>query len=252
MVMNREFGLVGYPLIHSFSKSYFDDFFEKGGFVDCRFQNFEIDDIALIENIISSRSQLEGFSVTVPHKQSIIPYLTSLDPLAQRVGAVNCVKIIRGQFSVQIIGYNTDVIGFKKSLTLFLGDKTPKALVLGDGGASKAVCVALQEIGIDYIIISRTQSDNKITYAQITDDVFISHKLIINTTVLGMFPATSEKPDLPYHLITDEFMAFDLVYNPAETRFLSEFEARRAKFINGSEMLIYQAQAAWEIYNKLD
>ena len=241
---------MGYPLIHSFSKSYFEDFFIRNNFSDCVFSNFELSDIAHINEIIDSKPQLEGFSVTVPHKQSVIPLLTSVSPLAQRTGAVNCVKIIRGQFLTQKIGYNTDVIGFKKSLELFLDNRKPKALVLGDGGASKAVCVALQDMGIDYVIVSRTQSANKITYDQLTPDIFTSHKLIINTTVLGMFPATTDKPDLPYHLITGEFMGFDLVYNPSVTRFLDEFKSRGAKYINGSEMLIYQAEAAWDIYNK--
>lgn len=248
--MNRKFGLVGYPLGHSFSKKYFDKFFEKENLFLCEFQNFEIEDISQIDEIISLNTSLEGFSVTLPHKQDIIPHLTQLDAEAKRVGAVNCVKIIRGQYLIEKIGYNSDVYGFQRSLESFLNeDRNLKSLVLGNGGASKAVCVALENMGIEYLVVSRN-SANGMSYSDITEKIFLSHRLIINTTILGMYPNIQRRPDIPYHLITKQHYGFDIIYNPEMTRFLSEFKDREAKYINGSEMLIYQAQRAWEIYNK--
>lgn len=248
--MDRKFGIIGYPLGHSFSKKYFDDFFLKNSLFNCSYETFPIENIEMVEDIIASNKTLEGFSVTIPHKEKIIPFLDELEPLARRVGAVNCVKIIREGNSIRKIGYNTDVLGFSYSMKRFLDGAKPKALILGSGGASKAVCVALEEMEISYLIISRKASDKTLAYSDITPELLLQYKLIINTTPVGMFPKVEDAPNLPYHLITDEFYGFDLVYNPPHTKFMDEFKKRGAKFINGDDMLIEQAREAWAIYNK--
>lgn len=248
--MARKFGIIGYPLGHSFSKKYFDDFFQKNSLFDCSYETFPIENIEMIEDVIASNKTLMGFSVTIPHKEKVIPFLDELDSLAARVGAVNCVKIIREQGSIRKIGYNTDVLGFSYSLKKFLNGAKPKALVLGSGGASKAVCVALEEMGIEYIIVSRTSWNKMITYSDITPELLVEYKLIVNTTPVGMFPNIEQSPDFPYNLLTEEFYGFDLVYNPPHTAFMNEFQKLGAKFVNGNEMLIEQAREAWSIYNK--
>ena len=247
----RKFGLIGYPLGHSFSKRFFDSFFEKNSLNDAQFNNYEIASISDFEKIVEQEIELKGLTVTIPHKESIIPYLDELDSSAKSVGAVNCVKIVRdltkGQYLVRKIGYNSDVYGFRNSLLRFLDNLDIKALVLGSGGASKAVCAVLKELKIDYKIVSRSGDFN---YKDIGRDIFLSHKLVINTTPLGMYPNIDTKPDIPYDMVTSEHYAFDLVYNPEDTLFMKEFSQRGAKSINGYEMLIEQAKKAWSIFNE--
>lgn len=247
--MARKFGIIGYPLSHSFSKKYFDAFFEKESLSDCVFDNLEIDSLEKFEAIMTSNPTIEGLSVTIPHKQNIIGFLDKLSPLAQKIGAVNCVKIVREQYKTIKIGYNTDVIAFQKSLQSFLGTEKPKAIILGNGGAAKAVRMALENLGIEYIIVERNKTEQSICYEELNNGILVTHKLIINTTPLGTFPKITEKPNIPYHMINDNFYGFDLVYNPKETAFIKEFKQRGAKYINGEEMLIIQAKEAWCIYN---
>lgn len=246
----RVFGLIGYPLGHSFSKKYFTDFFEKENLSDCAFENFEMENISSIRELAQKNSSLCGFNVTIPHKKSIIKYLDKLDSLASEVGAVNCVKIIRHNSNIELIGYNTDVIGFENSLKNMLHGLTPKALVLGSGGASAAVCVALKRLGIDYEVVSREKNNGYLIYSDLTQHVFLKFRLIINTTPLGMHPNINSLPNIPYQNIESGFFAYDLVYNPAQTAFLEKCRQKGATVKNGCQMLIGQAMASWEIYGK--
>ena len=247
--MDKKFGIIGFPLGHSFSKRYFDNFFIENSLTNHSFNNYELKDITAINQMISEVPNLCGFSVTIPYKEQIIPYLDKLDILAERVGAVNCVKVVKGQYSTTKIGYNTDVYGFVKSLELFLDDKRPSALVLGSGGASKAVCVGLDGLGISYKVVSRSPLLDQISYEDIAKDMLDNYKLVINTTPLGMYPKVEGKPNFPYNLITDDFYAYDLVYNPEHTAFMEEFSSRGSRVKSGFDMLIFQAEKAWEIYN---
>ncbi len=250
MSMNKRFGIIGFPLGHSFSKHYFEGFFAENKLDNYYFDNYELKKISDIEQVFDEVTDLCGFSVTIPYKEQIIPYLDNLDELAERVGAVNCVKVIKDGQSTRKIGYNTDVHGFMKSLDQFLNNAHPSALVLGSGGASKAVCVGLEEMEIDYLVVSRTPKANEISYKDVTKKLLNQYKLIINTTPLGMSPNIDDKPDLPYKYINDLYCAYDLVYNPAYTSFMDEFTKRGARVKCGLDMLVYQAEKAWEIYNE--
>ncbi len=244
--MTRYFGLLGYPLGHSFSKQYFTDFFEKES-LDCKYLNFELENASDMVQVVATNEQLKGFSVTIPHKENIIKHLDKLDKLAQRVGAVNCVKINPDR---TMTGYNTDVVGFGDSLKDLLQGSKPKALVLGSGGASKAVRVALEDMEIEYVLVSRTARNGAKSYDDLTFEDILNHKLIINTTPLGMFPNIDNSPNINYEAITNEHFAFDLVYNPLQTQFLEYCKAKGAKTRCGIDMLHIQAQAAWKIFNK--
>lgn len=245
----RKFGLIGYPLGHSFSKRYFTQKFEKDGIQDCSFDLYEIADISMFPKIIQENPELEGLSVTIPYKQKIIPYLHELDPACKKIGAVNCIQFRHGRLK----GYNTDYIGFKNSLENWLQGQKPLALVLGTGGASKAVVQALKDLDIGYTMISRNPSSEPscITYADLNANVSIleKHHLIINTTPLGTFPNTGEMPEINPEFITRKHKVYDLVYNPEKTFLMRSLEARGALVKNGLEMLILQAEAAWKIWN---
>ena len=234
-------GIIGYPLSHSFSPTYFAQKFAKENVKGASYQAFplkEIDDVKVL-----LRGALDGFNVTIPYKQSIMPYLDQIDEEAAQAGAVNTVKITDG-YSV---GYNTDIIGFDKSLTKMLGDYKPlKALVLGTGGAARAVCYVLSKMDIAYTSISRLPPH--VTYRDIDHKTMQEHRLIINTTPLGMSPDINSYPCLPYPAITDQHYFFDLIYNPEKTLFLSKAENYGARIKNGYEMLILQAESAWEIW----
>jgi shikimate dehydrogenase len=242
--MTKQYGLIGYPLKNSFSEMYFNNRFEAEELTDCFYQNFAIEDISQFPAWLASNPNLKGFNITIPHKQSVIPFLDELDKTAQFVGAVNCVnKEPNGQWK----GYNTDVIGFEKSLQPLL-DGPCQALVLGTGGASKAVEYVLQTLGIPYMLVSRNPEPNQLGYPDITTEIINSHTLLINCTPLGMFPNIDEAPVLPYHLITKAHIAYDLIYLPAETLFLSNCRKQGATVCNGLNMLYGQAAEAWEIW----
>ncbi|RZS95124.1 shikimate dehydrogenase family protein [Cecembia calidifontis] len=245
----RKFGLIGYPLGHSFSKKYFTEKFEKEGIRDCSFDLYEIEDISLFPDLLQHNPELEGLSVTIPYKQKIIPYLHELDTACEKIGAVNCIQIRKGRLK----GFNTDYIGFKISLENWLKGEKPKALVLGTGGASKAVVQALQDLGISYTMVSRSPSSDIscISYEDLNADASFleNHHLIINTTPLGTFPKTEEMPEINPEFITRKHKVYDLVYNPEKTFLMRSLEARGAIVKNGLEMLILQAEAAWKIWN---
>lgn len=245
----RKFGLIGYKLTHSFSKKYFSEKFEREGISDCQFDLYELDEIEHLKDVLAQNKELEGLSVTIPYKEKVITLLDELDTACENIGAVNCIKIKNGKLT----GYNTDYIGFKLSLENWLGDTRPKALVLGTGGASKAVIQALKDLEIEYLIVSRTPSDveGMITYLDLRADekILKSHHLIINSTPLGTFPETEVMPDLDVNLISNQHKVYDLVYNPEKTFLMRSMEARGAVVKNGLEMLHLQAEAAWKIWN---
>lgn len=243
----RKFGLIGFPLTHSFSKKHFSEKFEKEGIPNCEFELYEIPQITDFEKVLSENPELEGISVTIPFKQEVIPFLNELDTACELIGAVNCIQIRNGYRK----GFNTDYIGFKKSLQTWLGGDIPKALVLGTGGASKAVKVALRDLRVDFLSVSRSPQENLITYDDLNSNpAFLqSFPLIINTTPLGTYPKTEEMPEIPVEFLNQSHRVYDLVYNPSETTLMKACLERGGKVKNGMDMLVLQAEAAWAIWN---
>jgi shikimate dehydrogenase len=241
----RKFGLIGYPLTHSFSQKYFTEKFERQGIVDCVYTNFPISSIYELRNILADNPDLEGLNVTIPYKQLVLRHLDSfMDTLPIR--ACNCIKIKDGYTTA----YNTDIIGFEASLLTRLRPYHQKALVLGNGGATEAVGFVLKKLGIPFAIVSRKVHDGStLTYKDITEDMIRDHLLIINATPLGMYPKIDECPPLPYESLGPKHYLFDLIYNPARTLFLQKGEAQGAVVENGHEMLILQAEESWRIWN---
>ncbi len=242
--MKKKYGLLGYPLGHSFSKKYFDRFFANEHLEGFTFENFAIKDIEEAAEKLFAYPDLGGFTVTIPHKRAIMPFLDELSPEAREIGAVNCVKIMPDG---KRVGYNTDTYGFEVSLTSMLHGKRPGALVLGTGGASKAVCYTLRKMGIDYRLVSRNAGEGMITYDDITPGM-VSEALIINTTPLGMYPNTDASPRIPYKHIAEKAFLYDLVYNPADTEFTKQGRVKHATVKSGYEMLVEQAKKAWNIW----
>lgn len=251
----RLFGLIGYSLTHSFSKNYFSQKFEKEGVLDCKYELFSIESIHSFKQLIESNSALCGLNVTIPYKEKVIPFLNRLDSTAQAIGAVNCIKIENSSNGEkELVGYNTDAFGFKQSIKPFLETHHERALILGTGGASKAVYHVLNEIGIDCYFVTRDKvhlKDKKgFVYAELNEYVMNAFKLIVNTSPLGTFPDTASYPEIPYEFLSDSHLLYDLVYNPAETVFLKKGTEKGAKTINGLSMLQQQAEEAWRIWNK--
>ena len=244
----RKFGLIGYPLGHSFSKKYFTEKFDREGIQGCQFELYPIESIAEFPHLLDRESSLEGLSVTIPYKEQVIPYLDALDPACAQIGAVNCIRIRDGKK----IGFNTDYLGFKQSLQSWLGREIPNALVLGTGGASKAVKQALRDLEVPYRIVSRNSTEGQLTYAKLKEqpEWLASHPLIINTSPVGTYPNVEEIPDLPLEQFHSAHRVYDLVYNPAITRLMQECISRGGTAKNGQDMLELQAEAAWSIWNK--
>lgn len=242
------FGLVGFPLKHSFSKSYFTDKFSVGRVTDCEYRNFEIEDISMLKDRVLSIENLTGLNVTIPYKEAVLPYLDNISDEAQAIGAVNCIKIVNGE----LYGYNTDVDGFRTALLDLIGDARPSAIVLGTGGASKAVCYVLHKLGIIFRTVSREKNKADLTYSELNTEIISSVGLIINSTPLGTFPNVLSKPAIPYIALTKNHFLFDLVYNPPRTAFMGEGESRGATTSNGYTMLTGQAEKAWQIWNRTD
>lgn len=241
----RLFGLIGKTLSHSFSERYFAEKFLAEGINDACYQLFELPTIEALPEFVAAHPDLCGFNVTIPYKESILPYLDALSPEAEAIGAVNCVKTEERR----LVGYNTDCYGFRTSLERFLGSARPeRALVLGTGGAHKAVCYALRQMGIAPTTVSRTTGKGDMTYADIDAQTIGEHLLIVNCTPLGTTPRTEEAPALPYHLIGAEHHIFDLVYNPSRTLLMRKCEAQGAKSVCGYEMLALQANKSWQIW----
>ncbi|MBR4721590.1 MAG: shikimate dehydrogenase [Muribaculaceae bacterium] len=244
------FGLVGMPLSHSFSKSFFTKkFYDEG--IDAQYLNFELPEVGLIADILASHPDLKGFNVTIPYKEQILPYLDDINKDAAEVGAVNVVKVSRdGTGLARLCGYNSDIVGFEQSLRPLLKEWHHKALVLGTGGASKAVLFVLRKLGIEATLVSRTAGNDRITYADITRKTMADNLLIINTTPLGMSPRVNAFPDIPYEHLTDRHLCYDLIYNPEVTLFLKKAQEKGAAIKNGEEMLILQAIESWRIWNE--
>lgn len=241
------YGLIGYPLTHSFSKKYFEEKFEKEGLTNCKFENFSIQSIDELNSLlVEHHSSLKGIAVTIPYKQQVLKFLDSLAYIPAEINACNCIKIV----SDKLIGYNTDWIGFEKSFVPLLKADHKKALVLGNGGAAVAVCFVLKKLGIDYKIVSRSKNGHSsFDYNDLTGDIVKEHTVIINTTPLGTFPAINEFPLIPYSGITREHYLFDLVYNPEKTMFLKKGDEQGATIKNGADMLVIQAEENWKIWN---
>ena len=241
----RQFGLIGFPLSHSFSKGYFANHFLTENILDAQYENYPIESIDLFTGLWKNNPNLKGLNVTIPYKKLVIPFLQHTSSVVATIQACNCIKLHQGA----LYGYNTDVIGFEKSLLPYLQPHHQKALIFGTGGAAAAVEWVLQKLGIAYQLVSRTVSEGCISYESLTHDVIAAHTLLIHTSPVGMFPNTEEAPNLPYEAITSKHHLYDLVYNPAVTKFLEKGSAQGATTQNGLEMLHLQADASWEIWN---
>lgn len=239
----KHFGLIGYPLIHSFSAGYFNEKFIRER-IDAEYSLLEI---ASIDELGNKVRNLTGFNVTIPYKKAVIPYLAHISDEARVIGAVNCVKV---DSEGGLHGYNTDVEGIRATLAQCGDLLGVKAIVLGSGGAAAAVKFVLKETGIDFLTVSRSSDRGNCTYQDLTGDIIRGHRLIVNTTPLGMFPETDTMPDMPYSALTDGHILFDLIYNPEQTRFLQEGASRGARTFNGREMFVRQAEASWRIWNQ--
>jgi len=243
----KRYGLIGYPLTHSFSQRYFTEKFEKEGITGCSYANYSLPSIGELAGVLMD-PELCGLNVTIPYKQQVIPYLDARDEVVAAIGACNCIKIVEGRLS----GYNTDVVGFGQSLVRRLEGHHRRALVLGSGGAAKAVEWVLGRLGISWLTVSRRPrpGSGSIGYEDVDAGLLAEHTLVINTTPLGMYPHTDECPPLPYEAMTSRHYLFDLIYNPAKTLFLQKGEARGATVENGLEMLVLQAEESWRIWNE--
>ncbi len=240
------YGLIGFPLTHSFSKKYFTEKFQKENIRDSRYELFEIQEAAQLSEILRNNTDLRGLNVTIPHKEKVILYLDEIDAAAREIGAVNVISIREGRLK----GYNSDYYGFRQSLLNLVGQTNGlKALILGTGGAAKAVKAALEDLKIPYIFVSRTKEPTNLSYQEIDETIISEYKLIVNTSPLGMYPKTDSYPELPYHALTPQHFLYDLVYNPEETVFMKKGAEKGAKTQNGLEMLHLQAEKAWEIWN---
>lgn len=249
----KTYGLIGFPLTHSFSSQYFTNKFLSEG-INAEYLNFEIAEISELRRIILFNPSLKGLNVTIPYKEQVIPFLNQLSPEVEQIGAANVIRIERtpgDMYNYRLIGYNTDCVGFRESLRPMIQQKIhSNALILGTGGASKAVAQALRELQIEYKFVSRNPSKEQYSYKQLTPSIIETHRLIVNASPVGTYPNSEQYPAIPYEGITSEHLLYDLIYNPEETIFLIKGKAAQANTKNGKEMLELQAQAAWEIWQK--
>ena len=251
--MKRKYGLIGYPLGHSFSVDYFNNKFvsEK---IDAEYINFEIKDLNELKYVLHENPELCGLNVTLPYKMDVIPLLDSITDNARNIGAVNVIKFKRGGLftKLHLEGHNSDITGFKQSIEPLLNKRCKKALILGTGGASKAIYHGLKQLGIDAMFVSRTQEADGIMYDEITRDIMEDYTVIVNATPLGMYPKSDSCPDIPYQYLTRHHLLYDLIYNPDETLFMKKGKNAGAVVKNGLEMLLLQAFISWEIWNNTD
>jgi shikimate dehydrogenase len=245
----RKFGLIGYPLGHSFSQKYFTEKFLNEHISDCLYVNFPLQDLSGFPGLLSVEKELCGINITIPYKSEIIRYLDTLEPEADEIGAVNVVKIKRNGGQICLIGYNSDVTGIRDTLAPFIRDDVRNALVLGTGGSSRAVCHVLKKLGLNVNLVSRNRKPGILTYSDINSEIILRTQLIINTTPLGMFPDIDSLPDINYKLLGINHILFDLVYNPQLTSFLRRGAEQGCTTISGLKMLHFQAEKAWEIWN---
>lgn len=248
-MVSRNFGLIGYPLSHSFSKAYFTEKFVREGISGCQYDLYPIAHIDLLTHLVGENKQLEGLNVTIPYKVAVLPFLNELDAAAAFIGAVNCISIRYTDGKPFLKGYNTDAHGFEESLKPFLKAHHQKALIFGDGGAAKAVKYVLQKLGIAYLSVTRAATSGAIRYEEVTEEVLKEYTVLINTTPLGMSPNVDSCPPIPYQNLSTQHLAYDLVYNPEESKFLKHAKDKGAVIKNGLEMLDLQAARSWVIWN---
>lgn len=244
-----KYGLIGYPLGHSFSISYFNQKFKDEG-IDAVYENFEIVSIDLLPEVLDSNPNLKGLNVTIPYKQKVIPFLDKISPEARAIGAVNVIKVTHEGKSVKLKGYNSDVIGFTQSIEPMLERYHKKALILGTGGASKAVDYGLKSLGLETVFVSRYERPGTIQYGNITPEVIKEYNVIVNCTPLGMYPNTEVCPELPYEAMDSHTILYDLIYNPDETLFMKKGAVYGANVKNGLEMLLLQAFSSWDFWHE--
>lgn len=266
--MTLKYGLLGHPLGHSFSRKFHNERFERLS-IDAEYVNFDLESVDLLPAVLAAEPTLRGLNVTIPYKQQVIQFLDALDPVAERIGAVNTIKVRRAPAGVEtrltglyLKGYNTDIIGFRDSIRPLLVEAgiidaagvschtSAKALVLGTGGASRAVCVALEDMGIQPVYVSRTSAPGRLTYDQLTPVMMADYPVIVNCSPVGMFPHVDECLAIPYEALTPHHVCYDLIYNPAETQFLAKSKAQGAKTMSGGAMLEGQAIASYEIWTE--
>lgn len=245
----RKFGLIGYPLGHSFSKKYFANKFHNEHIKDCFYENYPLTNIIQVKELLVNEPELTGFNVTIPYKTDIINFLDQISPESSEIGAVNVVKIKRRGEKTILAGFNSDITGIRDSLGPYLNNGINSALILGTGGSSKAVCFVLRKIGIKVYLVSRERKSDLISYSDIDSDLLNECKLIVNTTPLGMYPNIDTFPDIDYKLLGKEHILFDLVYNPEITLFLRKGSEQGCSVISGLKMLQSQAERSWEIWN---
>ncbi|MGI8893843.1 MAG: shikimate dehydrogenase family protein [Bacteroidia bacterium] len=244
----KKLGLIGFPLSHSFSQKYFNNKFSKENIPGFQYLHFQIENIDQLKEILIQNPDLIGLNVTVPYKREVISFLDDMDPIALEVGAVNTIKISKKQDTFYLKGFNTDIIGFERSLLPLLQEHHKNALILGTGGAAGAVAYVLKKFNIDYKFVSRNKEKKFLHYSDLTEETIRKNKLIINTTPVGTTPRTEEYPEIPYFAITSDHLLYDLIYNPAETQFLRKGKKREAIVKNGLQMLEIQAEESWKIW----
>lgn len=245
----RKYGLIGYPLGHSYSKKIFSDKFARESITDCIYENYPLKSISLLNNLIADDKEICGLNVTIPYKSEVIKYLNFLDKEAEITQSVNVIKISGNEGHKSLKGFNTDIYGFKETIISSINREVRNALILGTGGSAKAVAYVLDSLGIKSTFISRRSGHGQLTYGEVTDKVLADNLLIVNCTPLGMFPDTKGLPDIKYRLLSDRHILYDLVYNPEMTSFLKEGKERGCKTAGGLAMLHLQAEKAWEIWN---
>lgn len=245
----RTFGLIGYPLSHSFSKKFFTEKFENEQIAGCKYELYPIEKADELMDLIKADSSLRGLNVTIPHKVNVMPFLNDIDAAAAQIGAVNCIAIEQNGPEIKLKGYNTDAYGFAESLKPLLKTHHQKALIFGDGGAAKAVKYVLEQLQIPYLVVVRKPMAHAILYSEVTTELLKEYTLLINTTPLGMSPNLDSCPPIPYQAINEQHLAYDLVYNPEEPQFLTKVKAQGGTIKNGLEMLYLQAERSWYIWN---
>lgn len=246
----RTFGLIGFPLSHSFSPDYFNKKFQQQS-IEAVYKTFPLKSINNFNSILLNNPTLEGLNVTIPYKEAIISYLNEISTEATEIGAVNCINIIYKYKKPYLMGYNTDFIGFEKSFMPNLKPHHKKALVLGNGGAAKAIKFVLKKLNISFKTIVRTKkNEEELLYTELNKEILNDYTIIINTTPLGTYPETENCPDIPYHFLNNTHFLYDLIYNPAESLFLKKGKLQNAEIKNGYEMLVIQAEESWKIWNK--
>ncbi len=247
----RRFGLFGHPLEHSYSKKFFTEKFQREGKNDCEYENFDTENIYDLKKIVRENPDLMGLNITIPFKQDIIPMLDNLDDISQKIGAVNTIKIVRQDpTKFELFGYNTDAWGFELAIRPILRPHHRRALILGTGGSAKAVSYVFRKLNIEHFFVTREESRFHYSYADLNSNTMRAFQVIVNTTPLGMYPNINECPNIPYEFLTHKNLCFDLVYNPAQTKFLEKAKESGAFIHNGFRMLRLQAEKAWEIWNE--